>query len=93
MMINNIQGVAQLYGVNQKKAPAANQVGIKEAAASDEVVLSETAQSFAQVLQKAQKNMGEVRQDRVDELTRRIAAGTYQVNAQAIADKLMKVSY
>lgn len=91
-MINNIQGVAQLYGVNQKKTVVSARSGVGKTAA-DEVVLSQTAQSFAQMLQKAQKSMGDVRQDRVEALTRQIADGTYQIDARAIADKLMQYGY
>lgn len=91
-MINNIQSVAQLYGVNQKKTAVSTQSGVGRTA-TDEVVLSQTAQSFAQMLQKAQKSMGDVRQDRVEALTRQIADGTYQIDARAIADKLMQYGY
>ncbi len=93
MLINTaIQGVAQLYGANFKTA-AAKPSECAAKGASDEVVLSETAQSFAHLLQKAQQDMDSVRTDKVERLSLAIASGAYEVDADAIAEKMLNGFY
>ena len=57
----------------------------------DEVVLSSQAQEFGQYLQKI-KAMPEVREEVVKELADKIASGNYQVDSQAVAEKILGYS-
>ncbi len=71
---------------NQKAKPATrSQQAVSK---RDEVVLSPKAQEFSQLLQKL-KAMPEVREEKVAELTARIEAGEYVVDAKDIAEKMI----
>lgn len=50
--------------------------------------ISPKAREFAQAKEVASK-APDVREDRIAELKKKIASGSYQVNAQAIADKMV----
>ena len=50
--------------------------------------ISSKAREFSQAKEVASKSP-DVREEKIAELKRRIAAGTYQVNAQALADKMV----
>lgn len=50
--------------------------------------ISSKAREFSQAKEAAAK-APDVREDKIAELKRRISAGTYQVNAQALADKMV----
>jgi negative regulator of flagellin synthesis FlgM len=90
MIISNqqIQSIAKLY----KDQTTTSRPMSKEKTVSvgkDEVILSPKAQEFSQIYQKI-KALPEVRPERVAELTARIDAGTYQVPARAIAEKMLE---
>ena len=54
----------------------------------DEVILSSQAQEVGQLYQ-AIRALPEVREDRVREISAKIAQGTYDVDAQAVAEKML----
>jgi negative regulator of flagellin synthesis FlgM len=82
-----VQDVLKVYAdQNQKAKPATRSQ--QSAAKRDEVVLSPKAQEFSQLLQKL-KAMPDVREDKVAELTARIEAGKYAVDAKDIAEKML----
>jgi len=84
----NMQQIAKIYG-EQSKPVKMNKPGKAGQQAPDEVVLSSEAKELSQMLQ-AIKNLPEVRADKVQELAQRIAAGTYKVDSQALAQKVLE---
>jgi len=94
MIINNsIQaGVAGVYASQQTSVRKTT--GTAAAVSSkDEIVLSSQAQSFSAALQKAKDASTDVRQDKVVFYENQIAAGTYNVDAQALAAKMLQTRY
>ncbi|KYZ76481.1 flagellar biosynthesis protein FlgM [Anaerosporomusa subterranea] len=82
-----IQDALKVYAdQNQKAKPAARSQ--QSVSKRDEVVLSPKAQEFSQLLQKL-KAMPEVREEKVAELTARIEAGEYAVDAKDIVEKML----
>ncbi len=88
---NNVQAIASFYAANSatgtKRTRAAEQ-----AAPKDEVVLSNNAQSFRDML-KELHGMDGVRQQRVEELSRQIENGTYNVSSANIAASMLNVRF
>ena len=90
------QDAGQIYQRQVQQADAAAADGLRRAAngahtsgrRSDRVSLSPVAQGFARALQ-AVTEQPEVREDRVAALQAQIANGTYQVDAGAIARRLV----
>jgi negative regulator of flagellin synthesis FlgM len=80
----------RLYASEQKKTGLITQPSSAKSSKADEVVLSEAAQSFSKILQTAQKNISNVREEKVAELTKRIENGSYKVDSQAVAEKLLQ---
>ena len=73
---------------NNKAGPAAEQPD-KSAPKTDTVVISEAAKKVQEA--RAQLNdIPDVREDKVAELRNQIQNGTYQVDAEKTADKLLK---
>ena len=94
MIINNsIQsGVAGVYASQQTSVRKTT--GVSQAVSDkDEIVLSSQAQSFSAALQKAKDASTDVRQDKVVFYENQIAAGTYNVDAQALAAKMLQTRY
>ena len=87
-----VKGAVKAYGDQNKigKNDKVEKTASKQQPA-DEVVLSSQAQEFRQYLQKI-KAMPEVREEVVKELTDKIAAGNYQVDSQAVAEKILGYS-
>lgn len=92
MIINgNVQAVAGAYSVNStggvKRAYNAQAVEKK-----DEVLLSHEGQSFSSMLQKLQ-SMDDVREDKVQDLSARVAAGSYEVSSENLAASLLNARF
>jgi negative regulator of flagellin synthesis FlgM len=82
-----VQTILQVYGDNKVgKSSKADQAS--PAQASDEVILSPSAQEFGAYLQQI-KEMPEARADKVRELSAQIQAGTYQVDGNKVAEKMI----
>lgn len=82
-----IQNVLKVYSDNhQVKKTKPDKSG--QAQGKDEVVLSSQAQEFAQILQDI-KNLPDVREEKVKEITERIASGNYRVEAGVVAEKMI----
>lgn len=95
MIVNNhLQSVTKAYAENKpvKNMQRDNKALTSKASQKDEVILSTQAQSFSQLLQKA-KTMPAVREDRVAQVSAELDAGKYQVNAAAIAEKMLNAYY
>lgn len=89
---NNVQSILTAYADNKTVKNMQTENKTAGTAKLDEVVLSSQAQEFSQVLQKAQ-SMSDVRADRVNQVSMQIDAGTYAVNAAAIAEKMLNIRY
>ena len=92
MIINgNVQAVAGAYSVSSaggvKRAASA-----REVEKSDEVLLSHEGQSFSSMLQKLQ-SMDDVREDKVQDLSARLNAGSYEVSSENLAASLLNARF
>ena len=88
---NSAAELMSQYQVNDKKVGPEKQAS-NGVVAEEKVSLSSTARDF----QKAQKVLGElpeVRDEKVRELKDRIQAGTYDVNGEKIAEKMLSESF
>ena len=85
MRINGINAVSQVYNANKtKKAYGASNT----ANSKDTVALSDFAKELS-IAKTAVNQTPDVRQARVDELKQQMEAGTYNVSANQIADKII----
>lgn len=91
---NNIPSMLKAYIDNKPIQNSTNEKMMKtqEVSKKDEIILSSQAQSFSHVLQKARNNVG-VRQDKVDQISEKISAGQYQIDAKLIAEKMLANRY
>jgi negative regulator of flagellin synthesis FlgM len=83
-----IQSIMKIYTEQNKVAKSAKTAEVAPASKKDEVILSTQAQEFGQIYQ-AIKAMPEVREDKVRELSERIAQGNYSVDAKEVAEKML----
>jgi len=85
MRINGMNAVNQVYNANKaKKAYGASNT----ANSKDTVALSDFAKELS-VAKKSVDQTPDVRQARVEEIKQQMEAGTYNVSANQIADKIM----
>lgn len=87
----NLQGIAGVYanaGSKNKISRAYQQAE----PARDDIQISSQGQRFNEILQKL-KSGSDVRMDKVAEYENMLAAGTYQVDNGALADKLLQYRY
>lgn len=85
---NQIQSIMKVYTEQNKVSKTAKTTEVAPAAKKDEVILSTQAQEFGQIYQ-AIKAMPEVREDKVKELSDKIAQGNYSVDAKEVAEKML----
>lgn len=84
-----IQSVLKTYAEQNKAAKnKMEKTEFKNLQTQDQVILSTGAQEFGQIFQSL-KETSDVRKDRVKDLSERIADGTYYVDANEIADKMI----
>ena len=85
-----INSANKVYGADSVKAGKGvrNTTATAAARRSDEVVLSSEAQGLQQQI-AAIKALPDVRMDKVEELSRRVEAGQYQVDAAKLADQMI----
>ncbi|MDF1618070.1 flagellar biosynthesis anti-sigma factor FlgM [Petrocella sp. FN5] len=85
MRINGIQGVNQAYKPNKaQKAYGSSSV----AAGKDTLALSDFAKELS-VAKAAVSKTPDVRQAKVDEIKQQMEAGTYNITAAQVADKII----
>lgn len=89
MTINKIQNIFKAYGEQSKVNKTSKTEKSSPAMKKDEVILSSQAQATSQIYQGIY-NVPDVREDKVKELSERIAAGKYHVDAKDIAEKMLK---
>lgn len=85
MRIDAYVQVSQLYNTNKAKdvAPKANKVSNK-----DSLEISSVGSAY-QVAKQAVAQSSDVRADRVKEIQAQMAAGTYSVSIEDVADKMV----
>lgn len=84
MRIDGINRIHEAY----RAQSVANKPKVNEITKKDEVALSETAKDFQTILSKL-KDVPEVREDKVEAIKKQIQAGTYNVKAEDVADKML----
>lgn len=88
---NNISAFSNLYTANTiiatKQSNNANR-GQKTKSFQDEMTISKEAQSFSEMIKKIHGESG-VRQDKVEEYSRKIADGSYNVASENIAASII----
>ena len=90
MNIMKIQGPIQIGNVNGKYNEVArkNYASTASLIGSDKVEFSQNAKSFSAAL-KAAKELPEVRTEKVEALRKAISEGTYRIDSNAVAEKLI----
>lgn len=88
MRIDAYNKVTQLYqAANARKTGRTNGT-----AASDQVQISSTGKEY-QVAKQAIANVSDIRTDKVNEIKKRMASGTYNVSMEEVADNLLEHYY
>lgn len=85
MRINGINAMSQVYNANKAKKAYGTQ---NTANTKDTVALSDFAKELS-VAKTAVDQTPDVRQTRVDDIKQQMQAGTYNVTAAQIADKMI----
>lgn len=83
-----VQTILKAYGDQSKVAKNTKTERSGPVQKRDEVILSSEAKEFGQILQ-ALKKLPDVRDDKVNELTKKIESGTYNIDSKDIAEKLV----
>lgn len=89
MRINKTDNAFQIYNKNQ---------GVKNVKAdklpkdTDQIKISDGAIDFQYALQKL-KNVGDIRTEKVDAIKAQIQAGTYEIDGNKIAEKMIESIY
>lgn len=84
MRIDGMQKVAQLYSSNTVKKTEKKKVE----SAKDNLQISQAGRDY-QIARKAVSESPDVREDLVADIKSRLAAGTYEVSADAFAEKVI----
>ncbi|WP_273321766.1 MULTISPECIES: flagellar biosynthesis anti-sigma factor FlgM [Vallitalea] len=85
MRINGIKNVNNAYKVNQTDRISKVSKVKKE---KDSLAISDIAKEL-QIAKKAVKNAPDIRQDKVNDIKKRIQSGSYNVSAREVADKIV----
>ena len=92
MIINgNVQAVAGAYSVSSSGS-VKRAASVRDVEKSDEVLLSREGQSFSSMLKKLQE-MDEVRGEKVQTLSQKMADGSYNVSGENIAASLLGIRF
>ena len=85
MRIEAMSQVAQIYKTNQTQGVSKTQ----KAKAKDEVHISETGKDF-QIAKRALQDVPDVRQEKIEAIKSSMEAGTYEVDSDSFAEKLLE---
>lgn len=91
--IQPINEIISQYKVNDKKAGPENPAASGPAPVPEEKVSLSSAAREIQQAEKALRELPEVRQEKINELKKQIAAGNYDVRGDKIAEKLLSESF
>lgn len=83
-----IQNIMKIYAEQNKPVKNSKLQGSSPTAKPDQVILSTQAQEFGHIY-NALKAMPEAREDKVKEISERIAQGDYSVEAKEVAEKML----
>lgn len=84
MRIDAYNKVSQMYQANK----AYTVESAKKTGKSDQLEISQTGKDY-QTVKQAVAGAEEVRMDKVEEIKKRLASGTYDVSMSEVADKLL----
>lgn len=79
---NAVNKIYQTSQISKAKATA------KTSAASDKFEISNTARTY-QTARTAVSEASDVREDKIADIKARMAAGTYNISSEAVADKIL----
>jgi negative regulator of flagellin synthesis FlgM len=83
-----IQNVLKVYSEQNSTVKKPKTEKEQSVQPQDQLILSQGGQEFGAILQSI-INMSDVRPEKVDEFSKKINAGNYQVDAGDIADKMI----
>lgn len=83
----DIPGVAGVYGKNKSVNKIAEATGVKSK--KDVVSISGKAKDY-QLAMKHLKDIPDIRKDKVEEITKKLYTGNYDVKGNEVADKIIK---
>lgn len=84
MRIDAYNKVSQIYQTNNMRTVEST----KKSGKSDQLEISQTGKDY-QTVKQAVASAEEVRMDKVEEIKKRLASGTYDVSMNEVADKLL----
>lgn len=84
MRIDAYNKVSQMYQANKIHTVE----NAKKTGKSDQLEISQTGKDY-QTVKQAVTGASEVRMDKVEEIKKRLASGTYDVSMSEVADKLL----
>lgn len=84
MRIDAYNKVSQMYQTSKVNAVD----NTKKVGKSDQLEISQTGKDY-QTVKQAVAGVSEVRMDKVEEIKRKLASGTYDVSMNEVADKLL----
>ena len=85
MRIDAYNAVNQIYQTSQIRKGKAT---AKKSSASDKFEISDTARTY-QTARTAVSAASDVREDKIADIKARMAAGTYNISSEAVADKIL----
>lgn len=89
MRIDAYNAVNQIYQTSQiSKAKTAAKTAAKTSSVSDKFEISDTARTY-QTARTAVSKASDVREDKIADIKARMAAGTYNISSEAVADKIL----
>ena len=89
MIINNLNSISSLYTSNAVAATKKSDNASKKVRSfQDEMLISNEAQVFKTMIKKLH-NTSDVRQDKIEEYSRKIEEGSYDVKAENIAASIL----
>lgn len=88
MRVDAYNKIAQLYQTNAPKKVS----GVSSVSAKDKVEISRVGRDY-QVAKNAVQNASDVRTDKMNEIKKRMEAGTYDISANEVANKIVDSYY
>ncbi|HCL03042.1 MAG TPA: flagellar biosynthesis anti-sigma factor FlgM [Lachnoclostridium phytofermentans] len=84
MRIDALSKINQLYQTNDTRKVSKLQNGNKK----DSVEISQMGKDF-QIAKQAVSSAPDIRQDKVDEIKKKLASGNYEISLEELADKMI----
>ena len=89
---NSITELISQYKINEEKVSSEPEKQVANSVVPEEKVTLSSAARDIQQAEKAIKELPDVREEKVQELKDQIETGTYDVNGEKIAEKMMRES-